>query len=89
MFRITAVDKIKVLRNGCIEDKTADGGVDDVILHNAVHFFKNANANGSVHTDQALVIGQHRLVHAGKYLSGARLGLTVNGQVVSAQNHVL
>ena len=86
---VAAIHKAEILRNGPVEDDTADGGGHHAFDNLAVHLFGAAHLNARVQTDHAGVVRHQRFVLIAEHLVLALFALALVGQIVGTEHHVL
>ena len=83
------IHKAQILRDGTVEDDTADGGFHQLLLRHTVNFQRAAHLDFGVQTDDLAVIRHHRFVLVAEHLALAVFAGLVNSQVIGTQHHIL
>ena len=89
ILRLAAVNITQILRNRIIENDSTHGRFNQLRVSFAVDYFRFANFNFRVQTNDAFVIGHHRLFHAGKSFSLAGFSIFFQCQIIRTKHHIL
>ena len=81
---IRSVNEAEILRDNAVEDKSADGGVDDLGYLSVAQLLGDPYLNSRVERNNALIVSHESLVHVAEHLALAQLAGLLESEVVGA-----
>ena len=80
---------MQILRDRAVEDEAAERGADDAALHFAVLFLEDADVDGRVQAELAVLVGHDGFVEIAEVFALAGLAFLVDRQIEGTEHHVL